>query len=180
MDYGTLRHQRDNEKTAGGLYKLHDVNLNTFLFWLCQCLICQFIVQKCSLKSLLYGCYAHVLWPMRHLCRIHSRQLDSGEQRGSKATLGVNLKNCGLRNTVAVPWGVQFVSLQKGAYKCLLCGYHDPLMCPFPEPDLVQNSQQATSQYYVTKGRPQGLRTVLPGQGHWNSFRQLNVLKRQK
>ncbi len=53
------------EKTAGGLYKLHDVNLKTFLFWLCQCLICQFIVQKCSLKSLLYGCYAHVLWPLR-------------------------------------------------------------------------------------------------------------------
>ncbi len=50
-------------------------------------------------------------------------------------------------------------------------------MHPFAEPELVQNSQQATSQHYVTTGRHQGLRTVLPGQGHWYSFRLLTGLR---
>lgn len=190
--YGTLRHQRDDSRRLEGVYinctgcEFADFSL---LYWLYQWPICQFIMQKCTLKSLLYGCYASQFdtcaeftadnFPAVYATLCH-QHLDSEEDgKGPKATLNMKLKTCSLRH-IDHTVGCTICQFAKGAHKCPLCAHYVPSMCPFSEPELAQNSQQATSQHYITKGRHQGLRTVLAGQGHWYFFRQLKCVEKAK
>lgn len=93
--------QKRIEKTAGGLYKLH-------LMWICrlfcsECISVPFVSLSC--RSVLLRAYFMAdmhSCPMANAALVQNSQQTfglRGERKGSKATLDVNLKNCGLRHT---------------------------------------------------------------------------------
>ncbi len=74
------------------------------------------------------------------------QHLDSEEDgKGTKATLDVNLKTCGLCHTENLGYPIRQFA-KRVFTSASFVDAMIPQMCPFSEPDLVQNSQQTTSQ----------------------------------
>lgn len=76
------------------------------------------------------------------------QHLDSEEDgKGTKATLDVNLRTCGLCHTENLGYPIRQFA-KRVFTSASFVDAMIPQMCPFSEPDLVQNSQQ--TQFWPT------------------------------